>query len=415
MGDKEVNIHRCYSIMRGSSRKWNVAIVFALACALMRITGFRSMLHVTSSSLNVNRASNPALCGVIKSLESHYSALLWPQSKSSRTSAAKSMAQKKLAVVLGATRGQGGSVVNALLRSGRYSIRGVTRDAETPDAHRLREQGVEVVEVDLDDPSTLTAAFASAHFIFAVTTMYDGKMEREVMQGKNIAEAAAAVESLEHFIWSTLPSASTVSAGRIPVPHMDGKAQVDEYILKSLPKLAQKTTFYWGGFYAENVTYPPYEPIRLPSAGKYIWVQPVASHTLVPMVGDHTVNTGIFVQRILDKADLCLPKRYVLGVVDWVSHGDLLKTWATILGEKEGKSLDPVYVHSDIDTVGQIWPGVGKELGQMLTLSEDLGTKAWTKDNVTALTMQDLDLQTGDKDGDLVSTDSAIRKLGSKL
>ena len=133
------------------------------------------------------------------------------------------------------------------------------------------------------------------------------------------------------------------------------------------------------------------------------------------MVGDHTVNTGIFVQRILDKADLCLPKRYVLGVVDWVSHGDLLKTWATILGEKEGKSLDPVYVHSDIDTVGQIWPGVGKELGQMLTLSEDLGTKAWTKDNVTALTMQDLDLQTGDKDGDLVSTDSAIRKLGSKL
>ena len=226
------------------------------------------MLLVTSPSINVNRVSNPALCRAFKPLESHYSALLWPQSKSSRTSAQNSMALKKLAVVLGATRGQGLSVVNALLKSGRYSIRGITRDAETPDAHRLRDQGVEVVEVDLDDPRTLTAAFASAHVIFAVTTMYDGKMEREVMQGKNIADAAAVVENLEHFIWSTLPSASTVSAGRIPVPHMDGKAQVDEYILKSLPKLAQKTTFYWGGFYVENVTYPPYEPIRLPSAGK---------------------------------------------------------------------------------------------------------------------------------------------------
>ena len=326
-----------------------------------------------------------------------------------------SMAQKKLAVVLGATRGQGGSVVIALLRTGRYRVRGVTPDAETPDAHRLRERGVEVVGADLDDPSTLAIALASAHVIFAVTTMYDGAMEREVAQGRNIADAAAAVETLEHFVWSTLPSASTVSAGKTPVPHMDGKAQVDEYIIKSLPALAQKTTFYWGGFYAENVTYPPYNPSLLPSAGKYVWVQPVASHTLVPMVGDHTVNTGIFVQRILETPDLCLPKGYVLGVVDWVTHGDLLRTWATVLSEKGGQNLEVVYVHSDVDTVGQLWPGSGKELGQMLKLSEDLGTKAWTKDKVTVLTMQDLDLKTGDKEGDLVSTESAIRKLGSKL
>jgi hypothetical protein len=325
------------------------------------------------------------------------------------------MVQKKLAVVLGATRGQGGSVVNALLRTSRYSVRGVTRDAETSDAHRLKERGVEVIGADLDDPSTLAVAFVSAHVIFAVTTMYDGAMDHEVAQGKNIADAAAAVETLEHFVWSTLPSASTVSAGRIPVPHMDGKAQVDEYILKSLPALAQKTTFYWGGFYAENVTYPPYNPNLLPSAGKYVWVQPVASHTLVPMVGDHTVNTGIFVQRILEKPDLCLPMGYMLGVVDWATHGDLLRTWAAILSEKKGQSLDIVYVHSNVDTVGQLWPGIGKELGQMLKLSEDLGTKAWAKDGVTVLTMQDLDLKIGDKEGDLVSTESAIRKLGSRL
>ena len=275
--------------------------------------------------------------------------------------------------------------------------------------------GVEVIEANLDDPSTLAVAFASAQAIFAVTTMYDGAMEREVAQGKNVADAAAAVKTLEHFVWSTLPSASTVSAGRIPVPHMDGKAQVDEYILKFQPELAQKTTFYWGGFYAENVTYPPYSSNLLPSSGKYVWVQPVASHTLVPMVGDHTTNTGIFVLRILEKPDLCLPKRYVLGVVDWVTHGNLLSTWAAILSEKEGHSRETVYVHSDVNTVGQLWPGIGNELGQMLRLSEDLGRNAWTKDGITVLTMQNLDLKPGDEEGDLVSTEKAIRKLGTKL
>lgn len=325
------------------------------------------------------------------------------------------MALKRLAVVLGATRGQGGSVVNSLLVTGQYRLRGVTENAETPDAHRLKERGVEVKQVNLNDPSSIAEAFTSAHVIFAVTTMYHGEMEREVAQGKNIVNAAAGVDTLEHFVWSTLPSASTVSAGKIPVPHMDGKAQVDDYILKSLPILARKTTFYWGGFYAENVTYPPYSPSLLPSAGKYVWVQPVAPSTLVPMVGDHTINTGIFVRQILERPGLCLPMRYVLGVVDWVTHGDLLRTWAAVLSEKKGQSMDIIYVHTDVDTVGQLWPEVGKELGQMLKLSEDLGRKAWTKEGVAVLTMQDLDLKAGDEEGDLVTTKDAVKKLSWKL
>lgn len=327
----------------------------------------------------------------------------------------KLMALKRLAVVLGATRGQGGSVVNSLLRTGRYSIRGVTEDAGTSDAHRLKERGVEVQEVDLDDSSTLAAAFTAAHVIFAVTTMHNGEMEREVAQGKKIAGSATGVETLEHFVWSTLPSASTVSAGKIPVPHMDGKAQVDDYIVKTLPALAQKTTFYWGGFYAENVTYPPYSPSLLPSAGKYVWVQLVAPQTLVPMIGDHHVNTGIFIQQILEKPGLCLPMGYVLGVVDWLSHGDLLSTWATVLSEKTGQKMDIIYVQSDVDTVGQLWPGVGKELGQMLKLSEALGRKAWIKEGVRVLTMQDLDLKIGPQEGDLVTMKEAIRRLGLRL
>ena len=305
--------------------------------------------------------------------------------------------------------------MDALLSTGRYNVRGVIADVETPDAQRLKDKGVEVVEGDLDAPSSLATAFASAHVIFAVTTMYNGDMEHEVAQGKNIADAAAAVDTLEHFVWSTLPYASSLSAGKIAVPHMDGKAQVDEYILKTLPDLAHITTFYWGGFYAENVTYPSYSPNFLQSAGKHVWVQPVAADTVVPMVGDHSVNTGIIVQRILDRQKLCLPQRYVIGAVDWLSHGDILAKWAVLLGEKEGRIVDTVYVKCDVDTVGQLWSGAGKELGQMLMLSEVLGKRAWTKDGVNILTMQDLDLKVGDKKGYLVSTEMAMRKMASKL
>ena len=52
-------------------------------------------------------------------------------------------------------------------------------------------------------------------------------MSREVLQGKNIANAATHITTLEHFIWSSLPSVSTVSSGKLAVPHMDGKAEVD--------------------------------------------------------------------------------------------------------------------------------------------------------------------------------------------
>jgi NmrA-like family len=342
-------------------------------------------------------------------------ALFWTTSRSISISGSEPMAHKKLAVILGATRGQGRSVVNVLLKTGRYKIRGLTRDVHSPEAHDLAEQGVEVVAANLDNPHSLTAAFASAHAIFAVTTMYDGAMDREVTQGKNIADAAATVKTLEHFIWSTLPSASTVSRGKVVVPHMDGKAQVDEYILESLSDLAQKTTFYWGGFYAENVMYPNFSPHLLANTAKHIWVQPVAATTVVPMVGDHNVNTGIFVGRVLKRPDICLPAGYVFGVVDWVGHGDLLKTWAKILDKKRDYNMDTLYVHSDVHTVSCLWPGIGKELGGMLKLLEHLGKKAWTKDGVNILTMQDLELKVGEGDGDLLSTESAIRKLGSKL
>lgn len=65
----------------------------------------------------------------------------------------------KLAVVVGATGTQGGSVVQAFLESGRYQVRGLTRNTNGIKARELGAQGVEVVRADLNDVESLISAF----------------------------------------------------------------------------------------------------------------------------------------------------------------------------------------------------------------------------------------------------------------
>lgn len=66
---------------------------------------------------------------------------------------------KPIAVIVGATGGQGGSVVKSFLADGTYSIRGLTRNTKSPKAQELQAQGVEVVTGDLNDQASLIEAF----------------------------------------------------------------------------------------------------------------------------------------------------------------------------------------------------------------------------------------------------------------
>lgn len=97
--------------------------------------------------------------------------------------------------------------------------------------------------------------------------------------------------------------------------------------------------------------------------------------TLVPMVEDYNTNMGIVVERGLARPELCLPAKYVLAVTEWMANGELLGLWAKIIGEKHGQKMDTVYVHSDIGTVNRLWPELGKEMGLMLKVLQELGRK----------------------------------------
>lgn len=136
------------------------------------------------------------------------------------------MATRKLIAVVGATGQQGGAVVRALQRQGKFKVRALTRN---PGKHRGLAD--EVVEANLDQPGTLRAAFEGAHGVFLVTNFWEqGTDERKQAQA---AIRAAKEAGVKHLVWSTLPDVEAISGGKIDVPHFTGKAKVDRLVAEA--------------------------------------------------------------------------------------------------------------------------------------------------------------------------------------
>ncbi|MCB9304862.1 MAG: NmrA/HSCARG family protein [Lewinellaceae bacterium] len=130
--------------------------------------------------------------------------------------------EKKIIAVVGATGLQGKGVVSALTKEGSFKVRAITRN---PDKYEGKAH--EVVQGDLTDLDSLTAAFKDAHGVFVVTNFWEGA--DEVAQGKTAIQAAKNA-NVDHFIWSTLPNVEEISQRKFEVPHFTGKAKVDELV-----------------------------------------------------------------------------------------------------------------------------------------------------------------------------------------
>ncbi|KAH7140400.1 hypothetical protein B0J13DRAFT_477601, partial [Dactylonectria estremocensis] len=213
----------------------------------------------------------------------------------------------KLIVVVGATGGQGGAVVQAFLGKSNWQVRGITRNPNSESAKALSAKGVEMVKADISDLASVTKAFQGAHVIFAITDYYaqfftegfEKSMEIEYLQGTNMAKAAREVPTLEHYIWSTLPYSSKITDGAVLVPHFEAKARVDEFI-KQDQALLEKTTFcFFTTFIINLFTYELFRPVYLAAANKWVQLYPADPQAGYPCLGDHRTNTGIFVQALV--------------------------------------------------------------------------------------------------------------------
>lgn len=178
----------------------------------------------------------------------------------------------KLIVVIGVTGNQGGSVALRFLKDPTYQVRGLTRDPTSSKAQSLAAQGIEIVQADLNDVSSLEAAFKGANLIFSVTNYWEpffaGRAEAakqgitcrkyaydvEYRHGKNISDAAStAVDSLEEngFLVSTLSHGAKCSNGRFKeLYHFDAKADIfPDYVAEKYPALAAKMSCIHTGFF----------------------------------------------------------------------------------------------------------------------------------------------------------------------
>lgn len=140
---------------------------------------------------------------------------------------------KPLVVIVGITGNQGGSVADHLLRSGKYRLRGITRNLESSKATSLKEKGVDLVKADIGNKDQVLAAFKDADAVFLVTNFWDPEVLKdnslEEKQGRTLVDAA--VESgVKHVIWSSLSDVDAESGGKIKVPHFTGKNKVEQYL-----------------------------------------------------------------------------------------------------------------------------------------------------------------------------------------
>ena len=171
------------------------------------------------------------------------------------------MASEKIIAVIGATGAQGGGLAHAILNDpdGAFRLRAVTRNPESDKARALAERGAEVVQADLDDVDSLTAAFDGCWGAFCVTNYWEHfSPEKELEQAKNLATAAKKA-GVRHAIWSTLEDTRRwvpLDDDRMPtlmerykVPHFDAKGEADRFFTDAgVPTTFLIASFYWDNF-----------------------------------------------------------------------------------------------------------------------------------------------------------------------
>jgi uncharacterized protein YbjT (DUF2867 family) len=135
-------------------------------------------------------------------------------------------------LLIGVSGGTGGNVVKGFLEQSVTNLRAITRkiDLERPSLSKLSNAGVELVEADLDDETSLEAAFAgiSAVYCHATSGDYTKPDPREIERAKRIAQAAKQAD-INHFVYNSAGGVDRNSG----ISHIEQKYKVEQ-ILKNV-------------------------------------------------------------------------------------------------------------------------------------------------------------------------------------
>ena len=134
------------------------------------------------------------------------------------------MTDNKLILVTGATGRQGGATARALRQRG-FQVRALTRDAGKPAARTLRVEGIDTVEGDLNDPSSVRPYLTGVDGMFAALNFWEAGYDGEVRQGRGLIDSARAA-NVSHFVYSSVASADRNTG----IPHFDSKWDIERHL-----------------------------------------------------------------------------------------------------------------------------------------------------------------------------------------
>ncbi|KAJ0418533.1 putative NAD dependent epimerase/dehydratase [Aspergillus carlsbadensis] len=290
----------------------------------------------------------------------------------------------KIIAITGITGVQGGSIANTYLTLPGYAVRGLTRTPSSPKALEWASRGVEIVQADLNDPASLASALRGACLIFGVTdfwtifsdsaSMTEKKAEQditeyafevEVAQGKNLADAAAKVEGLERFVFSSMASAKRASGGKFSrLFHMDSKAVVVEHA-KALEGLQGKFSIIQAPIYF-NLLWEwglPTTPKKQPD-GTYTFL-PIGQLNVPIPFGDVAADFGACAKAVFDAP----PGTNLLAVGEMMSWETYIETWCARQGVPVGQ-----YKGHTIEEYEELLPGgLGREFGENVLFAQEFG------------------------------------------
>ncbi|MDT0263520.1 NmrA/HSCARG family protein [Jatrophihabitans lederbergiae] len=165
-------------------------------------------------------------------------------------------------LVIGGTGAMGSTVVRHLLQASDGAVSVLTRNPQSEQAVELTTHGggrVRMVQGDVNDPGSLSKAMADVARVFCNTDFFSTRSAvGEYRQGLAALEAARGAD-VEKFVWSSLDSAVTLTHGRLPVPHYDGKAAVAAHInLQRSEEMMQQEVDGWYSEHVSVLTTAPY-------------------------------------------------------------------------------------------------------------------------------------------------------------
>jgi uncharacterized protein YbjT (DUF2867 family) len=235
---------------------------------------------------------------------------------------------KPLITVVGAASKQGRSVAHALLDSGRYRVRALTRRRDSEPAKELAQRGAEVVVVPLQlgMRAELTAAMCGSAGAFLMTPpiVKVPPADDEFTLGQELADAAVAA-GVEHVVFSALENVEARTGGTKWAPHFTDKARVEAFI-RTLP--IRSSFVYLAFFYTNFLEY------YVPQRGADGLTFAIYLRALLPMpFVDPLTATGPAVREMFDHpgqyARQSLP---VIGEI--LSAQEMVDTFVRVTGQR---------------------------------------------------------------------------------